>query len=125
MKINHLSAGLFLGLLMAAPLAQAQAPTCNATVTKRTITVNENRESYWDLIFDVAAPGCDNSRGQFDFVVQLSTTGGGKETDAKTTEFSTEAGKRTAVRFSYQAKPGRDVKDVDGVFVRQCTCVKP
>jgi hypothetical protein len=121
-KLTQLLAGLSIGLLLSASWAQAQ--TCNAKVSKRTITLNESEESTWDIIFDVAAPGCDNSAGKFDYVVELSDAGK-TVTQKKTTEFSTENGQRTAIIVSHSAKPGQEVKNVSGVFVRECTCRKP
>ena len=123
MTIYRAAVGLFLGLGLAVP--QAQAQTCNATVSKRTVVESETREKTWDILFDVAAPACDNSRGQFDFVVELDGGGGRVVLDKASGEFTTENGQRTAVKVSYKAKPGQEVKNVSGVSVKSCTCVKP
>jgi hypothetical protein len=124
MKMTQLTAALSLGLLISPSLVQAQTQTCNATVSKRTVTEATNRESAWEIIFDIAAPSCDNSRGQFTFVVQLDASGR-TELANETGEFATSNGKPTAVRFTYQAKPGRAVTNVTGASIKNCTCVAP
>ncbi len=123
MKMHQIVAGLGLGLLSGVPLAQAQT-TCNATVTKRSIVESETREKTWDILFDVAAPSCDNSRGEFDFVVELDSAGRAA-IEKMTGEFATEKGQRTAVKISYKAKSGQAVKNVTGVSVKQCVCTRP
>ena len=93
-------------------------------MSKRTIAVNESEESTWDIIFDVKAPGCDNSRGQFDYF--LDVTKDGKKDNVKgTMEFDTSNGQPTAVMVTHQAKPGQEVTGVSGVVIKNCICVKP
>ncbi len=122
MKTNRLLAGLSAGLLVLSG-AQAQSQTCDAAVSKRTITPSEKRESTWDIVFDVKAPGCDNSRGQFDYFLDVSAAGR-RETVKGTTEFNTENGQPTAVMVSHQARPGEDVLGVSGASIKTCVCVK-
>ena len=121
--MNIKAAGIILGvgLFALAPVAEAQRGSCNASVTKRTITRNREREKTWDIIFDVAAPACDASAGKFSFEI---VTSGEKRTERvrETSEFTTENGQRGAFIYSYHAKPGFDVVDVTGVIVTQCSC---
>lgn len=123
MRTNQWLAGLAIGALAVAGV-EAQSQTCNASVSKRTITLNESEESTWDIIFDVKAPGCDNSRGQFDYFLDV-TKDGKKDTVKGTMEFDTTNGQPTAVMVSHQAKPGQEVTGVSGAVIKNCICVKP
>ena len=123
MKSKQVAAGLALLALWAAG-AEAQSQTCNASVSKRTIAVNQSEESTWDIIFDIKAPGCDNSRGQFDYFLDV-TKEGKKDTVKGTMEFDTSNGQPTAVMVTHNAKPGQEVTGVSGALIKNCICVKP
>lgn len=123
MKTNQWLAGLAIGALAVAGV-EAQSQTCSASVSKRTIAVNESEESTWDIIFDVKAPSCDNSRGQFDYFLDV-TKDGKKDTVKGTMEFDTSNGQPTAVMVTHQAKPGQKVTGVSGAVIKNCVCVKP
>jgi hypothetical protein len=114
-------AAIVLAAIVASPAAEAQTGTCRATVTARPATESQVKEKTWDIIFDVAAPSCDASRGTFEYSVNV-TTSGRPERIVQTEEFTTADGKRTAVKVSFHARPGQEVVDVTGVTVRECSC---
>lgn len=113
---------IVLAALIAAPVAEAQTGSCRASITARPATENKIKEKTWDLIFDIAVPACDASRGTFEYSVNLSTRGR-IERVQQVESFETADGKRTAKKFSYHAAPGQEVIDVTGINVRECTCV--
>lgn len=116
----------FLGLglcLIGISFANAQAAKCNAVITKVSITPDQNQEKTWDVQFNAAVDGCGMSGGAFEFVVELESRGRTElQTVAET--FNVEKAGNTRFTVSFQAPPGKELKEVRGVSVKSCTCIQ-
>lgn len=123
MRASKAIVGVLAGLLIGLPMAEAQE-RCSAIITKDSISPTPDVEKSWDIQFSIAGSGCAASRGKFEYVVELNVSGGRTEVKKETADFSLEAGASKKIVLSYEAAPGKDVKNVTGIRVTECVCAK-
>jgi len=115
---------LGLGLcVLGVSFASAQAAKCSAVVTKVSVAPNKDHEKTWDIQFNAMVDGCEMSGGTFEYVVELESR---SRTELQTVSetFNVEKAGNTRFTVSFHAPPGKELKEVRGVSVKSCTCIK-